>query len=189
MVTADKNWYGKGSTTGPLQPMQYYLSSSHISCSPQEALVAIPNTHKEEHQQGLHIPHQEVKLQSSCEAQWGALENPQFMCHSEESIPALSESIRRSSTPFSSPQMLAPLPPTKTTKSWHRHAQSPGKGTVVLEITGVFENKVVAVDHPPPTIYFRTFRIQCNSPCLGTLQKILHLQPLIRKLITFCSSP
>lgn len=48
--------------------MQYYLPPSHISCFPQEALVAIPNTHEAEHQQGLDIPQEEVKLQNSYEA-------------------------------------------------------------------------------------------------------------------------
>lgn len=68
MMTAGKNWCEKGSRRGPLQPMQYYLPSSPISCSLQETLGAIPNTHKAEHQRGLHIPHEKVKLQSSCEA-------------------------------------------------------------------------------------------------------------------------
>lgn len=66
---------------------------------------------------------------------------------------------RVNSIPLSSPQMLVPLPPTKTTKSLtDRQTESPGKRIVVLEITGVFENKVVAVEHPPSHYLFQDFQ-------------------------------
>lgn len=121
MEAAAKNWYEKGSRTGPLQPMQYYLPSSHICHSPQEALVAIPNTHKSISKDYV-FPTRRLHSRALVKHSEGAWET-----HNSCATVKTSESIGRSSTTFSSPQMLVPLPPSKTTKSLTQTYREPRK--------------------------------------------------------------
>ena len=109
-VTSDKTWHEEGTKTGPLHPTQYYLPSSHIIRSPQAAWVALPNTHKAEHQQGLCIPCDVWRLNciTPIKHSEGDLKTNNSRI-SEESTPALSEPIGRSTTTCSSPQTKSTL--------------------------------------------------------------------------------